>query len=725
MSQAIQSELLLNGITDGNGKPLSGGKVYTYVAGTLTDKTCWLDKDKSSLATNPVILDSAGKKLIYCEGQYKFVITNSSDAPVYTYDNLYFSTDPQGNAVYSSGYTNFNNAVAAAAGKELVLDSSVNLVSNLTVSSVGSIRPQYPGVIVSAGYTLTINCPVVGNPMHQWLSGFAAGEVICNPAKVEKVYPDYWGTNTTPGTTDMTTAIKCALASRAPVYLLGTTYGHVGGLQLGVASRVLKGVSIGFESGVYSIPQVGTILKKLSGTLDSLTVLQSPYTKLEDITFDGGNLGGRQLYSYASDATGDRLHFINQGGTDYAFHYSGNTSLYNKITFGDGNYGNLKCDTTVNGLYGTFNKVIGGGANGGYNLLVNGGAKLTFNGLHVDSLEKSIKLTGYLQNVTINDLSLECEPTTETPIVIDGTATALENVSINGIRIYENTSAAVPSPPIFHIIEAKTIKLNDFYFLRNNADVSTIIKLDNVENLEVDGVTIANNISGTKFIECVTACDRVSVKNTKDHTSSGTVYNILKGTRIAIKNSDFKQTFLTGSNYITCENVSGEINTTNATQPFTTIACSNVNDVAKVVSKVKRNPKFRAVKGGTNQTINNATGTKLTFTTEQLDDTNTYDATNSKWIPGVNDTVSITAMVRWVSAVNQTLSYLYIYINGVAVAYTILSASGTATQTQMINFITEVNDTDYIEIYVMQESGGALDIYGQNYASYFMGAVIP
>lgn len=623
-----------------------------------------------------------------------------------------------------SAYANFSAAVAAAPNKTLVVARSINLDANTVIASSVSLMPVNPGVINANGFTLTINGPVVGDPMHQWLSGFSAGEVIINPAKNKEVYPDWWNVNTTPGTTDMTTALKCALASKAPVQLFGTTYGHTGGLQLGIASRVLKGVSIGYESVVYGIPQVGTILKKLSGTLDSLTVLQSPYTALKDITFDGNSLGGRQLYSYASSASGKRLRFENQGGTDYAFHYSGNTSKYSELEFADGCYGGLKCDTTVNGLYGEFDKVTCGAMNdAGFGLLVNGGAKITVNGIHMDSAEGAIKLTGYLQNVTINNLSLECEPTTVSPIVIDGTGTTMENVSINGIRIYANGSAAVPSPPIIQIIEAKTIKLNDFYFLRNNADISTIIELDNVENLAIDGVTIANNISGTKFIECVTACDRISLENTENH--SGTPYNTWKGTRISVRNSDFKQTFLATSNYIECVNVSGEIDTTNATQPFTAINCSNINDVAKVVGLVERRPKFRATKGGTNQTINNATGTKMTFTTEGFDDTNTYDATNSKWIPGINRTVSITAMVRWVSAVDQTLSYLYVYINGIAVAYTILSASGTATQTQTINFITEVNDTDYIEIYVMQESGGALDILGQNYASYFMGAVIP
>lgn len=224
---AIQSELLLNGITDTNGKPLSGGKVYTYAAGTTTNKTCWADKEKTTTETNPVILDSAGKKLIYCEGIYKFVIKTSSDQTLYTYDNLYLSTQPQvATVVYTSQYTNLSNAITAAADKELVLDSSITLVSNVpNMGSVGSIRPQCPGVIVSSGYSININCPVVGNPMHQWLSGFSPGDVIL-PRSVP-ARPEWWGAVGN-GTTDDTVALNCALKSNNTLALAGKDYGTTG-----------------------------------------------------------------------------------------------------------------------------------------------------------------------------------------------------------------------------------------------------------------------------------------------------------------------------------------------------------------------------------------------------------------------------------------------------------------------------------------------------------------
>jgi hypothetical protein len=91
MANGVQIELLMGQIVDTDGSPLVGGKVYTYDAGTLTPKSVYTDVTQFSAATNPVILDSAGRKLVYATGDYKFVITRSDDTSVVTLDNLNFA----------------------------------------------------------------------------------------------------------------------------------------------------------------------------------------------------------------------------------------------------------------------------------------------------------------------------------------------------------------------------------------------------------------------------------------------------------------------------------------------------------------------------------------------------------------------------------------------------------------------------------------------------------
>src|SRR3989304_6697917 len=62
------------------------------------------------------------------------------------------------------------------------------------------------GVINKGSATsLTINGPVVGNPMHQWLSGFAASEILgLKEMKVE------WVGAVADGTTDNSTTLQLA-----------------------------------------------------------------------------------------------------------------------------------------------------------------------------------------------------------------------------------------------------------------------------------------------------------------------------------------------------------------------------------------------------------------------------------------------------------------------------------------------------------------------------------
>lgn len=93
MATAVQVESLWSGLTDNNGEPLGGGKVYTYNAGTTTPVSLFTASDKSTSATNPLILDAYGKAQVWADGRYKFVIKTSADVTLYTFDNLLYGFD--------------------------------------------------------------------------------------------------------------------------------------------------------------------------------------------------------------------------------------------------------------------------------------------------------------------------------------------------------------------------------------------------------------------------------------------------------------------------------------------------------------------------------------------------------------------------------------------------------------------------------------------------------
>lgn len=75
------ARLLANGeqyFTDNNGNPLAGGKVYFYIPSTTTPKDTWQDPDEGVTNTNPVILDAAGRAIIYGNGEYRQIVKDST-----------------------------------------------------------------------------------------------------------------------------------------------------------------------------------------------------------------------------------------------------------------------------------------------------------------------------------------------------------------------------------------------------------------------------------------------------------------------------------------------------------------------------------------------------------------------------------------------------------------------------------------------------------------------
>lgn len=131
---------------DANGDPLSGGKVYAYIAGTTTPKDTFFESsmDPGTENTNPVVLDAYGRPLsraiFLSSGGYKFVVTDSADVELYTFDD-----------VEDIGSTFFNYlGLTLATG-------STGVVSGYTVLDTD----QYVGVSSTGGANpCVINLPV-------------------------------------------------------------------------------------------------------------------------------------------------------------------------------------------------------------------------------------------------------------------------------------------------------------------------------------------------------------------------------------------------------------------------------------------------------------------------------------------------------------------------------------------------------------------------------------
>jgi len=120
---------------DNNGVILSGGKIYTYAAGTTTPQATYTSALGIQPHSNPIVLDSAGRvpggEIWLTDGLvYKFVIETSTGGLIGTYDNI---TGVNSNFV---NYTIQEEVITATAGQTVFNLSTINYTPGTNSLSV-------------------------------------------------------------------------------------------------------------------------------------------------------------------------------------------------------------------------------------------------------------------------------------------------------------------------------------------------------------------------------------------------------------------------------------------------------------------------------------------------------------------------------------------------------------------------------------------------------------
>jgi len=78
---------------DNSGNVLTGGKIYTYEAGTTTPLASYTSSSGNTAHTNPIVLNAAGRvpsggEIWIAIRLYKFVLETSAGVLIATYDNV-------------------------------------------------------------------------------------------------------------------------------------------------------------------------------------------------------------------------------------------------------------------------------------------------------------------------------------------------------------------------------------------------------------------------------------------------------------------------------------------------------------------------------------------------------------------------------------------------------------------------------------------------------------
>ena len=133
-----------------DGTVLSGGKLYTYAAGTTTPKVTYTTSAGNIAHSNPIILNSAGRvptgEIWLTVAQYKFVLNTSTDVLIATYDNI-----------SGIGAAEFQVQNFTGTGSQTIFTlSSASLGENFTFVYINGVYQQKNTYTVS-GTTLTFS----------------------------------------------------------------------------------------------------------------------------------------------------------------------------------------------------------------------------------------------------------------------------------------------------------------------------------------------------------------------------------------------------------------------------------------------------------------------------------------------------------------------------------------------------------------------------------------
>lgn len=173
-----------------DGNPLSGGKVYTYEAGTLTPLATYADAEQSAANENPVELDAAGRASIFWgNSPYDVVVTDENDVQLYTVSS--FTIPGGGGSSGSGGGFGADTTVASATTVDLGgITSHLATVTGTTPttsfgSSASTDAPIYLVKAQSAGWVITLGasilCPFVTDQItstqndYYWLEYLGSG----------------------------------------------------------------------------------------------------------------------------------------------------------------------------------------------------------------------------------------------------------------------------------------------------------------------------------------------------------------------------------------------------------------------------------------------------------------------------------------------------------------------------------------------------------------------
>ena len=192
-----------------DGLPLNAGKLYTYQAGSTTPLTTFTDSSGLIANTNPIILGTDGRPpstIWLTEGFfYKFVLANSSNVTIQTYDNLYgivSATPPAATPIPAGGILLWSGSIGSIPAGYVICNGS---------NGTPDLRDRF---VVGAGSTYAVNA--TGGSADAVVVSHTHAATVTDPGHNHTITaPTSGGTNAfvTSGTTTLPASITTSTAT--------------------------------------------------------------------------------------------------------------------------------------------------------------------------------------------------------------------------------------------------------------------------------------------------------------------------------------------------------------------------------------------------------------------------------------------------------------------------------------------------------------------------------
>lgn len=222
---------------DNNGAPLNAGKIYTYQAGSSTPLATYTESSGLTANANPIILGTSGRppnEIWLTEGFfYKFILKDSSDVTIQTYDNLYGiigATPPAATPIPAGGIFLWSGSIGSIPAGYVLCNGSNGtpdlrdrfVVGAGSTYSVDATGGSANAIVVSHTHTATSTVTDPGHDHTYTSSGGegAAGNIKAGGALVASPNTSTETTGVTVATTVATAGTSGTNANLPPYYAL-------------------------------------------------------------------------------------------------------------------------------------------------------------------------------------------------------------------------------------------------------------------------------------------------------------------------------------------------------------------------------------------------------------------------------------------------------------------------------------------------------------------------